>query len=380
MKLYTALIGSLFLVSACSFQQNPLDGVSGQVNDGTRPDTNKPIAEKPLDKMNLQIDSPRDVRTAVGNEVKFKITGRVLTAGVDFQLYFDNLALFPGATYDPVTNDFRWTPTAEILGSDYITELPLSVTIVTIPEPGRIASSENKIITISISKKFSKPTIKSLGGVDKVIGGYSYNLPFALTDLDARGKGDITIVGKPCGIKRSLTAYINLYTYGLRDLGKGEFEGEVTLDLSQAPNLSQGSYCIGLAAVSAQGKVSDIYEKNFEYDPKVQSSLWTITEPVSISVGEVKRINFAIFDPAGAGVMSVTKMSDISANMPGSSWTCAVNKADNALINCEAIIDATMAKPGRNEVMIGVSTASRKMVQNKSNTHTLVINVKAVTP
>ena len=375
-----ALIASLVFVSACSFQQNPMDGVSGQVNDGTLPDTNKPIAEKPLDKMNLQIDSPREVRAAVGNEVKFKITGRVLTAGVKFNLYFDNFDLFPGATYDQATGEFRWTPGKEVVGSDYATELPMSVTIATVVAPGRVSTSENKIITITVTKTFTKPTIKSISGDENVVGGYAYTLPFKMTDVDARGKDDIKIVGQPCGARRSLTPYLNLLTYNMKSLGNGEYEGELNLDLYSAANLGAGSYCIGVAAVTAQGKVSDIYEKNFEYDPRVQLSRWTMTEAVNINVGEVKKISFAIYDPAGAGTMTVLKVGDIAKAMPGSSLTCVVDKADKALINCAAVIDATQATPASNRVSIDVMTASRKLVQNRNNTHVLVINVTEVAP
>lgn len=379
MKLVIALIASAFLISSCSLQQNPLDGAADEVVNGNLPDTNKPIAEKPLDKMNLQIDAPSLVNAAVGLPVKFNIAGRVMVPGVEFVLYLDNIDGFPGATFDPVTGDFTWTPTKESIGTQVSTQLNLSVTIATVVAPGRVSTSENKVITIVLVNSFDKPTIKSVKGEATVIGGLSYTYTFEMTDKDATGKDAVNIIGQPCGTSgRSLTAYFNLVRYTVKDLGNGDYKGELTMDLYNATNLTAGSYCVGLAAVSPQGKVSDIYKWYIEYDPKIQRALSTLsTKPIVLTQGDVQKLNFSIYDPAGMGTMSVVKVEDLSLNLPGSTISCVVDSSNKSLIYCDALLDARTANVGSYRSKIDVVTTSNKTKQNTSSTHNVNVIVKA---
>lgn len=380
MKLVIALIASALLISSCSFQQNPLDGAADEIVNGNLPDTNKPIAEKPLDKMNLQIDAPSLVNAAVGTPVKFNIAGRVLVPGVEFMLYIDNMDSFPGATFDPVTGDFSWTPTKESIGTQISTQINLSITIATVVAPGRVSTSENKNVTIVLVNSFEKPTINSLSGEDSVIGGMSYTYTFALTDKDAVGKDAINIIGQPCGTSaRSLTAYFNLVRYTVKDLGNGNFTGELTMDLYNATNLTAGQYCVGLAAVTSQGKVSDIYKMTLNYEARLQKALSTLsTKPITMTVGDVQKLSFSIYDPSGLGIMSVNKVEDLSLGLPGSTISCVVDSGNRSVVNCEMLLDARTAVPGTVRSKIEVTTTgSVRAKQTLVSTHNINVIVKA---
>lgn len=379
MKLVIALIASALLISSCSFQQNPLDGAADEILNGNLPDTNKPVAEKPLDKMNLQIDAPSLVNAAVGNQVKFNIAGRVLVPGVEFELYIDNMDAFPGATFDTATGDFTWTPTRESIGSQVSTQINLSVTIATVVAPGRVSTSENKNVTIVLVNAFEKPTITSITGEDKVVGGMSYSYTFKLTDKDAGGKDAVNIIGQPCGTSgRSLTPYFSLTRYTVKDLGNGNFTGELTMDLYNAPNLTSGLYNVCLAAVSPQGKVSDVYKLGLMYEPRVQKALSTLsTKPITLTVGEVQKMSFSIYDPTGLGIMSVVKVEDLSLALPGSTISCAVDSANKSLIYCEVFLDARTAVPGTTRSKIEVTTSSNNLRQSVGSTHNINVIVKA---
>jgi hypothetical protein len=377
MKLFIALIASLLLVTACSTDQDPLKGASDQVAHGNKPDTHKPIAEKPLDKMNLQIDAPSLVNAAVGMEVKFNIAGRVLVPGVEFVLYIDNLDTFPGATFDPATGDFSWTPTKEAIGRQISTEMTLSVTIATVVAPGRVSTSENKSISIVLVNSFTKPTINSVTGESAVIGGLAYTYSFKLTNVDASGKDDITIIGQSCGSSgRTLTPYITLNQFSVRDLGNGQYSGELSMDLYQASNLTAGTYCFAIAAVTSQGKVSDIYKQTVTYDPRIERSVSTLKE-INLVVGEVQKVSFSVYDPQGANVLSITKIDDISVALPGSTFTCALDNSNKSLIHCDALIDARTAVAGTTKSSVEVGSTSRNTRQSTSAKHTLTVNVKA---
>lgn len=377
MKLFIALIASLLLVTACSTEQDPLKDASDEVTDGNPPDTNKPIAEKPLDKMNLQIDAPSLVNAAVGNEVKFNISGRVLVPGVEFMIYIDNLDSFPGATFDSATGDFTWMPTREAIGTQISTEMILSVTIATVVAPGRVSTSENKIVSIVLVNSFTKPTINTVTGSDVVIGGMSYVYSFALTNIDASGKDEIAIIGQSCGNSgRTLTPYVNLVPYTVRDKGNGQYTGELTMDLSTAVNLTAGTYCFAIAAITAQGKVSDIYKQNVTYEPRIERSVSTLKE-INLTVGDVQKVSFSIYDPQGSNLLTITKIDDISAILPGSTFACSVDSANKSLIHCDALIDARTAIPGFTKASVDVTSATRTNRQSTSARHTLMVNVKA---
>ncbi|MNK89389.1 hypothetical protein D3C87_1093980 [compost metagenome] len=377
MKLFIALIASILLVTACSTQQDPLADASDEVTDGNPPDTNKPIAEKPLDKMNLQIDAPTLVNAAVGSEVKFNISGRVLVPGVEFMIYIDNLDSFPGATFDSATGDFTWMPTRASIGTQISTEIVLSVTIATIVAPGRVSTSENKNISIVLVNSFTKPTINSVTGEAVVIGGMSYTYSFKLTNIDATGKDDIVIIGQSCGASgRTLTPYINLNPYTVRDQGNGEYTGELTMDLYQAANLTAGTYCFAISAITAQGKVSDIYKQNVTYEPRIERSVSTLKE-INLTVGEVQKVSFSIYDPQGSNLLTVGKVEDISVALPGSKIACVVDNANKSLVHCDALIDARTAVAGITKTAVEVGSATRTNRQSTSAKHTLIVNVKA---
>jgi hypothetical protein len=375
MKLFIALIASLLLVTACSTEQDPLKGASDEVANGNRPDTNKPIAEKPLDKMNLQIDAPSVVNAAVGSEVVFNISGRVLVPGVEFILYIDNLDSFPGAKFDSTTGDFTWTPTREVIGRQVSTEIMLSITIATVVAPGRVSTSENKIISMVVVNSFVKPTITAVTVPKAVIGGLAYIFPFKLTNIDATGKDEITFIGQTC-TGRSLTPYLTLNQYSVRDQGNGEYTGELQMDLYSATNLTAGTYCFAISAITAQGKVSDAYKTTLTYDPKIEKSVSTLKE-INLTVGEVQKVSFSIYDPAGSNVLSITKIDDISSALPGSTFTCATENNNKSLIHCDALIDARTAVAGITKSTVKVGSTSRTTPQATSAEHTLTVNVKA---
>ncbi len=379
MKLFIALIASLFFVSACSTEQNPLAGVSDKVNEGKPPGPNKPIEEEPLSKSNLQIDAPPQVNAEVDSEVKFKITGRVLAPGMQFVLELDNLEAFPGATFDAATGDFTWTPTKSSIGTQISALLYLNVTISNVVAPGHISTSEVKAIPIVLMNKFVKPTIKSVSGYSEVIGGSAYRFAFALKNRDAANKDDISIVGQSCGANvRTLTSYMSLVPSSVKDIGNGEYTGEVTLDLWNAENLTAGQYCIALAATTSQGKISDIYKLTVNYLPKVLSAYSTLSKDVEMVVGDYQKYTFSIYDPSGTGEMTVLNVDDISKDLPGTTINCAVDSYNKSMVYCEALLDARTAVPGKVRAKIEVRTTRSK--QTVKSSHILTVNVKAATP
>lgn len=384
MKLLIALIASALMVSACSVQQNPMDGVSGQVNDGTLPDQSKPIEPVPRSKDGLQIDAPNHMDGQVGQPIEFKVSGRVMYPGVDFELVADNLADLPGATFDSATGEFRWVPTHDIMLGSISAQFSLRISIHTLIGPNEtVSNSESKVISFNVMNSFRRPTIKAFTGNDVVEGGKPYDFKFEIEDLDAKSKDDIDIVTRACTSNLaydSLSSYAYIDRTSLRDMSNGKFEGKVILNLRQVSTLRAGKYCFGVAAISKSGLTSATVEKVVSYDPELKSPRSTMDKTLQIFVGEVKNIAFSVYDPSGINNISVKVVEDLSKDMPGSSIVCTGDSYNASLTYCEAVVDARNAKPGYYKGRLETDTVSRTSSRKITSTNYLNVNVKEVKP
>ncbi|MFS4460137.1 hypothetical protein [Bdellovibrio sp. HCB2-146] len=384
MKLLIALIASALMVSACSLQQDPLDGVDDQVAEGGLPDQNKPIQPKPRPKEGLQIDSPNQVDGQVGQPIEFKISGRVMYPGVDFELMVDNLADFPGATFDAATGEFRWIPTHEMLAGAISAQFTLRVGIRTLLGPNEsVSNSEAKVITFNVMNSFRRPTIKAFTGNDIVEGGKSFSYKFEIEDLDAKSKDDVDIVTRAC---TSNSAYDSLSSYAyidrtfLKDMNNGTFEGVVALNLRQVSSLRAGKYCFAIAAIAKSGLTSATIEKVVTYDPELKSPRSTMDKTLQIFVGEVKTVAFSVYDPTAVNSISVKVVEDLAKDMPGSSIQCTSDAYNQSLAYCEAVVDARNAKSGYYKARLEVETTSRTSTRKITSTNYFSVNVKEVKP
>lgn len=384
MKLLIALIASALMVSACSVQQNPMDGVGGQVNDGTLPDQGKPIEPVPRSKDGLQIDAPNHMDGQVGQPIEFKVSGRVMYPGVEFELIADNLADLPGATFDAATGEFRWTPTNELMAGAVSAQFSLQISIHTLIGPNEtVSNSESKVITFNVMNSFRRPTIKTFTGEDVVEGGKSYSYSFLIEDLDAKSKDDIDIVTRSCTAHSaydSLSSYVSLERYSLKDLNNGTFEGKVTLNLRQVSSLRAGQYCFAIAAVAKSGLTSANVEKAITYDPELKAPRSTMDKTLQMLIGEVKTVAFSIYDSSGINNIAVKVMDDLSKDMPGSSIVCTADTYNTSLTYCEAVVDARNAKVGTFKARFETVTTSKTTSRKITSSNYMYVNVKEVKP
>jgi hypothetical protein len=237
------------------------------------------------------------------------------------------------------------------------------------------------LISVILVNTFEKPTIKSIEGLETISGGAAYTYKFKVKDRDAATKDDIAIVPQPCvkSPSSNLASYVKYTDFGVTAVGNNEYEGELTLDLSKATKLAPSMYCVGFAAITTHGKISDVYEKTIYYEPKVVDSVSTLYKSNSITliVGETQRISFNIYDPSGYALMRVLKVDDIAKAMPGSNFKCTVEVMGSGIITCEGLLDARTAIPGVANVNVEVETYFVRSNQQKSTTHTMKVYVKA---
>lgn len=384
MKMKLALLTGLVFLSACEMQQDPISGAPDAIREGRPPNTAKPIQEKPLDKNALQIDAPSLVNGRVGSTLEINILGRVMTAGVDFRLIVDNLADFPGATFDSTTGEFKWTPGKSLMGGFPSVELPLRITMATVPTKENPAVSvEKKTISLVIVNVYSKPIINAVAGLSPLPTGGRHTFTFQLEDVDALSAKDVAVDVRDCDSSYYTTSIAHLVTIKKVEADAAtpnKYKGEALLNLSTADNLSSGSYCFGLMAVSKHGVPSDVYKKEFSIEAKMKATKITMDKGLELTVGDKVRLSFAIYDPSGAGTLSVKSMDDIAKMLPGSSLSCAASWASKHQLDCEGLIDTTGAQSKTYTLNFSIENAGARPSQKTVTNHLIRIQVKVATP
>ncbi|MNJ94722.1 hypothetical protein D3C87_124240 [compost metagenome] len=383
MKLLIALLASVMLLSACD--QDPIKNASAIVREGRPPATNKPTPEKAVDPNGMQIDGPESYRGRINSPMEFKITGRVLLEGLEYEMSVDNLADFPGATYDETTGDFRWVPMKGAVGSLPASSFELRVTMYSIPNAKyNVITAKRKTIYLTVENSYGKPIMNKIEGESTLKVGTRYVMSFMLEDYDAQSASDVNVVVKDCG-----NSYVSSISHLVRVIGKitaspttaGVYTGEVAVEMnSGADGLKDADYCFALAAISKHGVTSEVINKRVTVEAKIYEPKMTNGE-IYVNVGEVMRASFSIYDPSGNGAVSMKFVGDLSINLPGSTLACS-QTANRYIVNCFARVDARTAKPGEHRIRMTSENKSTAYGSKQTITtdHTLYVSVKAVLP
>lgn len=379
-----ALLTGLIFLSACEMQQDPIAGAPEAIREGRPPDTSKPVPEKPLDRNALQIDAPSLVNGRVASPVEIRIQGRVMMAGVDFQLSVDNLDEFPGATFDTTTGEFKWTPAKALMGGFPSVELPLRITMATIPnKENATITVEKKTISLVIVNTYSKPIINSVGGSNPLPTGSRHVFAFDLEDVDAVSLKDVAVEVRECAstyYATSVAHLVEIRRVEQSSSGPGRYSGEAVLDLSSAGGLNSGTYCFGLMAISRHGVVSDIYKKEFSIEAKMKATKITQQKALEMTVGEKVYLAFSFYDPSGVGQLSVKSMDDIATMLPGSSLSCTSTWSTRSQLDCAGFVDATSAQIRYYTLNFAIENAGARPTQSTVTNHMIRIQVRGATP
>ncbi len=162
------LSASLAMTIGC--QQDPFAEKSEEIRNGIPPELQKvPTPEKPRDKDALHIDSLDfyTFKESVSSEISF--SGRVLEPGAKFELSIDNMAKFPGATFDPVKGAFKWTPPRDTTGTEYGVERRLIIRLTSpATTPTGTTEGTTKAVLIYVTRAEVDPEIVSVDDMMKV--------------------------------------------------------------------------------------------------------------------------------------------------------------------------------------------------------------------
>lgn len=382
MKILLAALTSILFLAGCEMQQNPLAGKPETIQNGQPPEAQKPLPEKPMDKEALQIDAPEKVFGVVGGQLKFNITGRVMDDHTDFVLEVRNMADFEGATFEPTSGEFTWTPDKKSVGTQPSSIVFLRVRMSTIPTAQvPVISVVEKQIPLTISNSYSKPVINTVTGPDTVTQGNSTTFNVTVMDIDAFHANNLRLVTADCSdyYAKSLSPFVSIYSID-GTTTPNSYKASIRLNLNSVDDLPTGTYCFGLVAVSQHGVSSDVFKKSFQLEAKIKNTRSTMEIVPVMSMGQMAKIAFAIYDPSGQGEISMSSIDDINAKLPGSSLGCTQGYSTKYQLDCSGFIDATQVTPGTYRVDMMVENKNTKSKKSITTKHTLSITVKAANP
>ncbi len=385
MKLLIVILAGMMLLSGCELEQNPIKGAPDTIVNGKPPEAQKPKPEDPFDKEALQIDAPDSINGRVGSSLEFKVQGRVMVEGLEFDLTIDNMGEFPDATYDAATGDFVWTPTKVKVGSANSVLLNLQATLVTRPsEKYPVRMVEKKTIPMTIANTYTQPIINSVTKpTGKIVVGSTYKFLFAIEDIDAMAAMDVKVLISEC----TKNYYGETAVY-LAKAGRvtnvpnapGKFQGEVTLDLGKADNLVGGRYCFGVSTVSKHGVMSEVYDTEFEAEGRMRPTRITQTTLPTLTVGEKMQVSYTIYDPSNLGTLEMVSQDDVTLILPGSTFACNRSYTTKYQIDCAGTFDASTAVPGRYSLRYKVDNIGTYKMIKSTTDHVVSFTVKAATP
>lgn len=361
MNIITVLFLGLVL-NSCSLQQNPIADAPDSVKNGVAPGKDTTDKKEVTDKASLQIDAPKLVNFLVGVSTEFKITGRVLVPNLKFILQVENLAQFPGATFDQATGIFKWAPAKEILGAETSGHFQLNVNMITLPGvSGFPVSTESIPVTLQIFRNYSKPLISSVqnGNINLVVGN-TYELSLELEDIDAALPSDFKLFFADCNNRNSVNI-ASAISYDpnqfLRNSLTGKYRGNIILDLkSHSLPYDNRNFCFTVKSFSRFGLSSDPYPVNLVIKNPLHAG--SITKTIAaVKKGTTAEFNFTFFDPGQVGNIKVSIIPDISKTLPGSALTCENNTGYAPFVDCKLIVNATTLPLGSTSLSFSVQNA-----------------------
>lgn len=318
------------LLGACG-AKDPLAGQPDYIRNAT-PGFQKPADPIPDDK-NMIISSNQTrfffMETIEGQGV---FTGRILLDKYNGELSIENLIDFEGATFDPVTGVFTWTPPRGFVsGVDSTRDTFLRVRLIGFKEGTSVAANKTQDFPLTVKRFERVPSIEREVGLPTraVREGENLRIVLYVKDEDAvnqDGQKPRIFIQAPVNEPRvgDLTPYIRVASednpeQNFSDRSTYEFTINVNLyDMDLTKN--SGDYHFRVTAVSRHGKMS--LPKEYKI-----SVMTNVVHPVISSdtfeakVGVDMVQDILVADPRQEGIVSVEILNP-NALPKGFSFKC----------------------------------------------------------
>lgn len=378
MRILLAVLTSVLFFTACEFNQDPLSGSAGNVQENRPPEYNKPLPEKPMDQESVQLDVPDSVRGRVGTPIELKIDGRVMVEGVGYTITLNNLGELPGATFDPNTSLFKWTPPKTFVGSEPSMMGALRLTMATIPtERIPVVTVKRKEVIFVIENAYTRPIIQKIEGEGSFPAGLDHSLTVTFEDLDALVLPEAKLIAEECSNSsmRSVNNLAYVTKYETTDVAN-VYKANVRLELTRS-DLPTGKYCLGFSALSKHGVKSLVAVKEFGISGRPTQTRITLPSSIELIGGQSLQRAFSVYDQTGNGKVTITSISGLDTQLPGSSIVCGDSEFRNQT-NCVLdLVTSTVTTAKNFSVSIYTQSASFDGTRTVPNRHDIRIIVKA---
>lgn len=310
-------IGAM-LIAACG-SQDPLASEPDFIKNAT-PGFFKP-AEPVPSKENMIISSNQTrfffTETLEGQAT---ITGRVLLDNCDKELSIDNIADFDGASYDPQTGIFSWTPPrGYVSGVNSTVTTILRVRLNALQKQTGITSTTTQDFEVTVARMERQPVIESESGFPKEFmrEGETLRLVLIVRDEDAanqKGLKPRIFVQGPVAEPRvgDLSPFIRVAS---EDNPEQDYSNPALWKFTLNVNLqdvdltkNSGDYYFRVTAVSRYGKMSATKEYRVAVMTDLQTPILSSNE-FEATVGVDMNQDVMVMDPRQEGRVSVTVLN-----------------------------------------------------------------------
>lgn len=341
---------ALIAIFALGCSQDPFEGRSEEIRNAAPPDR-KPIPEKPLSEMALRIDVPDFVTFNEGKEGEVRIQGRVLNPvagreaemGKDFVITVENLADFPGASYDENVGVFKWTPPFKYVNENYTRNVTLDLKLST---KGGIVKSRTRQLPAFVSRSEVDPQVVDvlMFSPEPVREGDIREFHVVVRDPESLDKTNMRPRLLVVSASNASASFRN-GAHLVRPASVAEPEQDkndptlwkfrMAIDTTRRElTANQERFAFGLVAVSRFGRSSAPRNVDFFIRTKVGRPQITWNNALAlVTAGERSTFTFTVFDPAGEGRVAgdLGACSDV---LPGASCTCPPSTGNRSILTC----------------------------------------------
>ena len=373
------MAATAFLSACGGWKEDPLDGKNQLLREGTE----KPIEiidEKPVKSDAVRINAPDDVSVEETQALEFEITGRVLLDGYTVDVEIQNLADFPGATYDRAKHLFKWTAPVGFVersgtAEGYRVKVDLMVRALARASSGAILERAG-IVKIEVSRSFTVPVINAITKARDILReGEMMNVVVDYTDKDASAGDRNTwarIALSPAPGVKNLSGLLTLYS--VENRGGTNYRATYAVDAREADLTdSIDPYGANFTVITRYGKASMDRSVNMNVYMSFASPVTTWIDTLQLVEEQPMVHKFVVSDPRLEALMSMTPQGPM-----GSATVCM--PTSRGVLNCTFTWTPPLGATGPLIIYGGVSSRNRDsrdtFVSNKNLMFNLYVQPK----
>lgn len=369
------LVLALTAVGCSNWNQDPLKDKDGVLGTGT----GKPVElvqPKPLSTDAIRILAPDFLRFKENEEAEFSILVRNLLPGYTTQLVIDNMADFPGATFNAATGQFKWRPAAGAILPNEVEKYGAIKVRVIASQAGSATIFSEKEVQVVVNRIFKIPKMTSIQKLSPTMReGESLEVKVTIEDMDANPVDQKTwsnLQIMPTQGQKSISGFMSLKSY--RWVNGSNYEAIFTIDLMGAEvSESMDTLSFDINLISRFYQISDRQTQSINVYTGFTDVKSTWTTILEDKLGAVINYQFLIYDPKAELKVS---FEGIKNAIPNSTTKCV--NATTAVLSCTFTFDTkVIAFPTVLSFAITTKSKNTNMTDAKEvlKDHNLTVNL-----